>query len=623
MQLKTYLVPSTFLLLLAHTCLFGQNKIIWGESPGKIFMANLDGSEVKNILQKNSPSDLVADSIGKRVYWTDDANNAIFSTGLDDKEVVKVYQASAYLQGLTIDKNQLYFVMGNTITKFDLATKKVETVVSSLANALDVALVEGQVYWIEPNKIKRLSLDGKNVEIIVDNLRLTGHLVFNAVDQKLYFYDYGKIYKVNPDGSQLEFVVEGGYFSLDKTGRKLLLTNTNLTHSAWGGISSVNTDGSNRQGVSPTTTNPANVVSLGDKIFWLDKISAYNFQDYLFSISTKPAGYEVRASSALNNPTHLAIDPVAKHIYWVEGGTMIKRTNFAGEDIQIIYTIPATQRLSSIVLDYKNKKFYWTDNNSNKPEIYRMNIDGSRLETISNGIFYPNPSGLVLQVDQNRVYWSDPTIRRIMYAELNGKNPGFIELTSFVPGGLLLDKKGEFLYFAGREITQTTTDQLFKIPAQGGTVETIYQNDFAPTAFAIDLEDEYLYWMDYSQSIKRSDLKSKQIETILDISKIRPARYLGPIQIYRPEDGVVPVDSANAETYKLSPNPFHKDLRVEGLEAGDQIAVYSLWGQKYEMQKVDQAGTVTILGQNLPPGMGFLYIRNKNGKIVAMKIYKY
>ena len=623
MQLKTYLIPFTFLLLLAHAYLFGQDKIIWGETPGKILMANLDGSEVRNILQKNSPFDLVADSIGKRVYWTDNANNAIFSTGLDDKEVVKVYQASAYLQGLTIDKNQLYFVMGNTISKFDLATKKVETVVSSLVNAFDVVLIEDQVYWNESDKIKRLGLDGKNVEIVVDNLRQVRNLIYNAVDQKLYFYSNGKIYKVNPDGSQVEFVINGGNFSLDKTGRKLLLTNIMQTHIPWGGVSSINTDGSNRQFVATTTINPTSVVSLGDEIFWLDQINGYNFLDYLFS--TKPsAGYEARASSPIHNPTHLAIDPLAKHIYWVENGSTIKRTTFAGDEVQRIYTIPAPQKLASIALDYKNKKFYWTDNNTRTAGIYRMNLDGTNLENLSRNVFYPNPVGLFIRPNRNQLYWSDYTVGKITHAELNGNNAVVMDLPPFIPGSLALSNTGE-LFFTGRyvnKVLEQSNNYIFKMPSNGGLVENIYQFLDYPLGFCIDAQNGYLYWT-HSKSIMQCDLNGKNVKTVLNFSSGRPDRFIGPIQIYHPEYKIVINDALRATPLKISPNPFHAFLRIEDLEEGDLVQVYNIVGQISSSQKVEQGGSITILGQNLPVGMAYVYIRSKNGKVSVAKIYKY
>lgn len=619
MKLKPYLIPFTFSLLLAYSCLFAQNKIIWGEVPGKISMANLDGSAVKNILQKHAPVDLVADSVGQRVFWTDNANNVIFSTGLDDKEVVKVYQAAASLQGLTIDNNQLYFVAGTTIAKLNLSNQKVETLVSSVS-AIDVVVIDERVYWSEAGALKRLSIDGQHTEVVLGKLKQAGTLVYNAVDQKLYFYDNGKIYKVNPDGSQLEFVVEGSYFSLDKTGRKLLLTNTNLTHSAWGGVSSINTDGSNRQHVAGTTINPSNVVSVGDKIFWLDQINGYNFLDYLFS--TKPSsGNEVRASSPINNPTHLAIDPLAKHIYWVENGTTIKQTNFSGDDIQSLYTFPASQRLANLALDYKNKKFYWTNNHATTPGIFRMNVDGSNLENLSPQAFYPGPGGIAIRPDQNQLYWSDPTARRITQAELNGKNAEVTELPAVIPGWLALDQTGDNLFFTSRLVEGG--HYIFKMPSNGGNVENLYPFADTPLSFCMDAQNGYFYWT-YDKNIMRADLNGANVKTILNARNGNPNRYIGPIQVYHPEYKIVVNDSLRTTSFKkLSPNPFRDFLRIEDLEEEDLVQVYNIMGQLYSSQKVEQGGSITILGQNLPIGMAYLYIRSKNGKVSVAKIYKY
>ena len=120
-----------------------------------------------------------------------------------------------------------------------------------------------------------------------------------------------------------------------------------MTHSIWGGISSINTDGTNRQKVASTTAWPENIASLGDELFWLDKTNLRYTSDYLYS--TKG----VRASSPIFTPRHLNVDALAKHIYWVDNDTTIKRTDFDGNDVQTIYTIPTSQKLSSLSLDTK------------------------------------------------------------------------------------------------------------------------------------------------------------------------------------------------------------------------------------------------------------------------------
>jgi len=618
--------PKKFTLVLIHLLLAaihflpGQSKIIWAESQGRISSANLDGSDARIVLLKHAPVDLVADSLSKKVFWTESGNKAIFSTGQDDKNMVKVYQSKESLKGITVDQNKLYFASETAILSLNLENQKVETVVPiGLAN--DVVVINNQVYWSEPNfstsgKIKKVNPDG-SFEIVLDGLISPINLIFNAIDQKLYFYDWGTIYKCNPDGTQLTPVIEASYFSLDKTGKKLLLTGTQLTHSIWGGISSINTDGTNRQKVASTTAWPENIASLGDELFWLDKTNLRYTSDYLYS--TKG----VRASSPIFTPRHLNVDALAKHIYWVDNDTTIKRTDFDGNDVQTIYTIPTSQKLSSLSLDTKNKKIYWTDNQTVTPGVFRMNMDGSNVETISTAVF--SPSGIALDVEKNTVYWSDQAARRITHTDLMGKNPVIMDLPLFIPSNLVLNNKGDILFFVGEAITvgQSTPGRIFKVPVNVGVVETIYSNANFLQGFCIDQQNDYLYWT-FKKSIIRAKLDGSNVKTILDESASSAERSFGSIQIYTSDNKVVvPVDSTLATTFKIFPNPFHTSLRIEGLEEGDQVFIYSLLGLNYGGQKIGTSGEATILGQNLPSGMSYLYIRSKNGVVTSRKIYKY
>lgn len=251
-----------------------------------------------------------------------------------------------------------------------------------------------------------------------------------------------------------------------------------------------------------------------------------------------------------------------------------------------------------------------------------MNMDGSNLETISSAVF--NPAGIALNVEKNLLYWSDRTARRVTRADLDGKNAVTTELPLYAPGALVLNKKGDFLFFLGEAITvgQSTPARIFKVPSTGGAVESIYRNSFIPQGFCIDTPNEQLYWTE-GKSILRAELDGSNVSTIIDESASGTERYFGSIQIYTPENKVVPADSTLTTTYKLSPNPFHTSLRIEGLEEGDQVFIYSLLGHNYGGQKVGTSGEATILGQNLPSGMSYLYIRSKNGAVTSRKIYKY
>nr|XP_054761163.1 low-density lipoprotein receptor-related protein 4-like [Lytechinus pictus] len=61
---------------------------------------------------------------------------------------------------------------------------------------------------------------------------------------------------------------------------------------------------------------------------------------------------------------------------------------------------------------------YWTDWGSD-PKIERSSMDGSeRRVLVSYGLFWPN--GLVLDRDEQRLYWADAGTKRIEFTSLDG-----------------------------------------------------------------------------------------------------------------------------------------------------------------------------------------------------------
>jgi hypothetical protein len=200
-----------------------------------------------------------------------------------------------------------------------------------------------------------------------------------------------------------------------------------------------------------------------------------------------------------------------------------------------------------------------------------------------------------------------------------------MDLPLFIHSNLVLNNKGDILFFVGEAITvgQSTPGRIFKVPVNVGVVETIYSNANFLQGFCIDQQNDYLYWT-FKKSIIRAKLDGSNVKTILDESASSAERSFGSIQIYTSDNKVVvPVDSTLATTFKIFPNPFHTSLRIEGLEEGDQVFIYSLLGLNYGGQKIGTSGEATILGQNLPSGMSYLYIRSKNGVVTSRKIYKY
>lgn len=163
-----------------------RKKIYWvNEMLDHIQRANLDGSDVEDLVTWTFSNALTLDRSRGKIYWTDYSMNAIRRANLDGSNVE------------------------------DLATTMGEPV----SLALDVA--RGKIYWTiwaegpGPRTIQRANLDGSNIEYILTNSESLTSLTLDPVGAKIYWIasepdtDIGKIQRANLDGSDIENVITG------------------------------------------------------------------------------------------------------------------------------------------------------------------------------------------------------------------------------------------------------------------------------------------------------------------------------------------------------------------------------------------------------------------------------
>ncbi|CAM3874903.1 Low-density lipoprotein receptor repeat class B [Vibrio aerogenes CECT 7868] len=152
------------------------------------------------------------------------------------------------------------------------------------------------------------------------------------------------------------------------------------------------------------------VDSVGNKIYWKQ-----------YDESSKE-GFIKRANLDGSNPETvlevgltqgLAIDPIAKKIYWCdwgfwftkEGKGILYSANLDGSGKTAIYSNEAhlgnTRHLS---LDLKNRKIYWVDM-GDRNHVYRANLDGTDFEDIST-ITGHSPGGIAVDSENNKIYWT-------------------------------------------------------------------------------------------------------------------------------------------------------------------------------------------------------------------------
>ena len=164
-----------------------RKKIYWvNQMLDHIQRANLDGSDVEDLVTWTFSDSLTLDRSRRKIYWTDYSMNAIRRANFDGSNVE------------------------------DLVT----TTDTPVSLALDVA--RGKIYWTVwergfdgPRTIQRANLDGSKVEYILTNPDKLTSLTLDPVGGKIYWIasesgtDTGTIQRSNLDGSKVENIITG------------------------------------------------------------------------------------------------------------------------------------------------------------------------------------------------------------------------------------------------------------------------------------------------------------------------------------------------------------------------------------------------------------------------------
>ena len=187
-------------------------------------------------------------------------------------------------------------------------------------------------------------------------------------------------------------------------------------------------------------------------------------------------------------------------IYWIDDKRnsrieRIRRANLDGSNIETIIFFKTPP--SSLALDVDGGKIYWTDPNN----IRRANLDGSNIETIITGLSSWSPD-LALDADRGRIYWIDEDIQR---ADLDGSNietlvteneldydPSDWKATS--GSGLVLDVDESKMYWTD------SVGRLRRANSDGSNIETILSSLSNPSNLILDRGRGKIYWANYKRS---------------------------------------------------------------------------------------------------------------------------
>jgi hypothetical protein len=220
---------------------------------------------------------------------------------------------------------------------------------------------------------------------------------------------------------------------------------------------------------------------------------------------------------ALHYPTQITVDSVNHNIFWIDVNQMrLKKANFSGENIELLDASDESYQGIALTIDPIHEKVYWLEKTQNDDDrLRRANLDGTNKETLINsGI--PGPMGLAIDVEAERLFWTETEGDRIFSSNLDGGDVEVIfsnDATRITePFGIAVDPENQHIYW-----TERWLGQINRIRYDGSDFQVIFDNLGEPQGLAIDPQDGKLYWTDRIEDVvKRGNLDGTAIETILD-----------------------------------------------------------------------------------------------------------
>jgi len=296
-KMKTYrilvMVFPTILLAVVSS-VASATMMYWAdEYTAKISRANVDGSNVKDLVTDVYSYGIAIHPAAGKMYWTD----------VTDIGAGKIRRAD--LNGSNAE---------------DLA------VAVTCPLGIDLNHYGEKMYWVDccTQKIQQADLNGSNIkETVTSGLSLPWDIAVDGRSDKVYWTDIdsGNILRANLDGSSLEAIVTSAWaisIALDPTAGKMYWTNGDT-----GRIQRANLDGSNLDDLVTGLQSPWGIAVdiAGGKIYWTDYDAAK-----IQRANLNGSNVEDVVTTGLVNPTAIAIpEPVTIVMLGLGGLTALRQ----------------------------------------------------------------------------------------------------------------------------------------------------------------------------------------------------------------------------------------------------------------------------------------------------------
>lgn len=206
----------------------------------------------------------------------------------------------------------------------------------------------------------------------------------------------------------------------------------------------------------------------------------------------------------------------AQKMYWVDFGLenfghQVRRSDLDGSNIETLVSFGSDANVASIALDVDSDKIYWTDDNY--MEINRASLDGLQIENVLSFEIDVNPIGIALDLNNGKMYWTEVNTGRIRRADIDGSNLEVLVANLDCPVSIALDVSSGKMYW-----TDTgDTDEVFRANMDGSGITVIVTNAGENTGgITLDPANGKVYWS-VNGKIRRANLDGSSVEDLIDV----------------------------------------------------------------------------------------------------------
>ncbi|KAM3859172.1 low-density lipoprotein receptor-related protein 6 isoform 4-T4 [Diretmus argenteus] len=463
------------------------------------------------------------DPVDRHIYWTDDEVKAIRRSLLDgsDAQFVVTSQVN-HPDGIAVDwiARNLYWTDTGTdrieVTRLNGTMRKIlisEDLDEPRAIVLDP--VEGYMYWTdwgEVPKIERADLDGMERVVMVNtSLGWPNGLALDYDERKIYWGDAktDKIEVMNMDGTGRRILVEDKLphiFGFTLLGEYIYWTDWQRRS-----IERVHKRTAEREFIIDQLPD-----LMGLKATYVHQVfgtnpCAENNGGCSHLCLYKPSGVQCGCPIGLELIADMRTCIVPEAFLLFSRHTDIRRISLETNNNNVAIPLTGVKEASALDFDVTDNRIYWTD--ITLKTISRAFMNGSALEhVVEFGLDYPE--GMAVDWLGKNLYWADTGTNRIEVAKLDGQHRQVLvwkDLDS--PRALALDPAEGFMYW-----TEWGGKPKIDRAAMDGTGRiTLVPDVGRANGLTIDYAERRLYWTDLDTTlIESSNMLGQDREVIAD-----------------------------------------------------------------------------------------------------------